>query len=81
VLTIIGKCDSIVIEREVIKMKTVIIEYAKISPAVLDLSVTRYFPNVLCNWRDIDEDFFEFSVMFCPAEWYEMLEDFLAEYV
>lgn len=62
-------------------MKTVIIEYANISPAVLDLSVTRYFPNVLCNWKDLDEDFFEFTVMFCEAELMPFLEDFLAEYL
>lgn len=59
-------------------MKTVIIEYAKISPAVLENIIEKAF-NCLCAWVDIDEDYFEFSVYGCTelAE----LEDVLAEYV
>ena len=59
-------------------MKTVIIEYATISPAVLANRIEKAF-NCLTNWIDIDEDYFEFSVYGCTnlAE----LEDVLAEYV
>jgi len=59
-------------------MKTVIIEYAKISPAVLASRIEKAF-ECLTNWRDIDEDYFEFSVYgrFDLAE----LEDVLAEFV
>lgn len=59
-------------------MKTVIIEYARISPAVLANRISNAF-HCLTNWKDIDEDYFEFSVYGCTelAE----LEDVLAEYV
>ena len=59
-------------------MKTVIIEYARISPAVLADRISNAF-HCLTNWKDIDEDYFEFSVYGCTelAE----LEDVLAEYV
>ena len=59
-------------------MKTVIIEYAKISPAVLENIIKKAF-DCFCAWADIDEDYFEFSVYGCTelAE----LEDVLAEYV
>ena len=65
-------------EREVNKMKTVIIEYARISPAVLANRISNAF-HCLINWKDIDEDYFEFTVYGCTelAE----LEDVLAEYV
>lgn len=43
-------------------MKTVIIEYAVISPAVLANKVEKAF-SCLCNWKDIDEDYFEFTVI------------------
>lgn len=59
-------------------MKTVIIAYERISPMVLALRIEKGF-ECLCNWHDIDEDFFEFSVMYCHD--LEMLEDVLAEYV
>lgn len=59
-------------------MKTVIIEYAVISPAVLANRVERAF-NCLTSWRDSNEDFFEFSVFDCSD--LGMLEDVLAEYV
>lgn len=60
-------------------MKTVIIEYAVISPAVLASRVERAFEGCVCRWKDIDEDYFEFSVFFCHdlAE----LEDVLAEFM
>ena len=59
-------------------MKTVIIEYARISPTVLANRISNAF-HCLTNWKDIDEDYFEFSVYGCTelAE----LEDVLAEYV
>lgn len=60
-------------------MKTVIIDYEVISPAVLELKIKRAFPSAMCKWKDIDEDSFEFSV-FGVAD-LEMLEDVLAEYV
>ena len=60
-------------------MKTVIIEYAKISPAVLTDKVRSAFPTAFCIYKDIDEDFFEFSVYF--SDDLEVLEDILAEYV
>ena len=57
-------------------MKTVIIEYAVISPAVLASRVEKAF-SCLCNWKDIDEDYFEFTVIgVCACDM-----DELAEYV
>ena len=43
-------------------MKTVIIEYARISPAVLETLVRAACINAFCTYRDIDEEYFEFSV-------------------
>lgn len=60
-------------------MKTVIIEYETISPAVLEMVVKKAFPQVMCKWKDVDEDFFEFTV-FGVAD-LAMLEDILAEYM
>lgn len=60
-------------------MKTVQIEYAVISPAVLEAIVKRAFPQSMCNWRDVNEDYFEFTV-FGVVD-LAMLEDVLAEYV
>lgn len=59
-------------------MKTVIIEYAVISPAVLANRVEDAL-NCLTLWKDIDEDYFEFSVFNCAD--LDILEDILAEYV
>lgn len=60
-------------------MKTVIIEYAKISPDVLANKISKAF-RCCVTWCDIDEDYFEFSVFgFCGI--LEELEDMLAEYV
>ena len=65
---------------EVQSMKTVIIEYAVISPAVLANKVEKAF-SCLCNWEDIDEDYYEFTVIgVCDCDMDE-LEDVLAEYV
>jgi hypothetical protein len=60
-------------------MKTVIIEYATVSPAVLEMTVKRAFPTAICMWKDMSEDYFEFTV-FGVADLAE-LEDVLAEYV
>lgn len=59
-------------------MKTIIIEYAAISPVVLASRIEKAFGCITC-WKDIDEDFFEFSVFGCAD--LAMLEDVLAEYV
>ena len=69
----------IVNEREVNKMKTVIIEYAVIDPITLINKIERGFPGVMAIFTDIDEDYFELSVWGCTD--LEMLEDVLAEYV
>lgn len=60
-------------------MKTVIVEYAVVSPAVLASKVEYWFPGCVCRWKDIDEDFFEFSVFFVQD--LAMVEDLLAEFV
>lgn len=59
-------------------MKTVIIEYAMISPIILTNKIEQAF-GCLTSWMDINEDFFEFSVYGCTD--LAMLEDVLAEYV
>ena len=61
-------------------MKTGIIEYAVISPAVLANNIEKAFA-CLCNWRDIDEDYFEFTVIGVCAWDMDELEYVLAEYV
>ena len=66
-------------EREVNKMKTVIIEYAMIDPMTLINKIERGFPGAMAIFTDIDEDYFELSVWGCTD--LEMLEDVLAEYV
>ena len=60
-------------------MKTIIVDYATISPAVLETIVGKAFPHSLCNWREIDEESFEFHVF--GVSDLAMLEDVLAEYV
>jgi hypothetical protein len=60
-------------------MKTVIIDYEKISPAVLASIVERKYADALCNWSDINEDSFEFRV-YGVAD-IKGLEDVLAKYV
>ena len=70
---------SIESEREVNKMKTVIIEYAVIDPITLINKIEKAFPGAMARFIDIDEDYFELSVWDCTD--LEMLEDVLAEYV
>ena len=60
-------------------MKTVQIEYAMICPSVLELKIKKAFPTAMCRWKDVNEDYFEFTV-FGVAD-LAMLEDVLAEYV
>lgn len=60
-------------------MKTVQIEYAVISPAVLETIVKRAFPQSMCNWKDVNKDYFEFTV-FGVVD-LAKLENVLAEYV
>ena len=67
-------------KREEVQSMTVIIEYAVISPAVLANKIEKAF-TCLCNWRDIDEDYFEFTVIGVCACDMDELEDVLAEYV
>ena len=59
-------------------MKTVIIEYAVIDPITLINKIEKAFSGAMASFRDIDEDYFEFSVGGCTD--LEMLEDVLAEY-
>ena len=61
-------------------MKTVIIEHAVISPAVLANQIEKAFA-CLRNWKDIDEDYIEFTVIRVCACDMDELEDALAEYV
>ena len=70
---------SIESEREVNKMKTVIIEYAMVDPVTLINKIEKAFPGAMVRFTDIDEDYFELSVWGCTD--LEMLEDVLAEYV
>ena len=70
---------SIESEREVNKMKTVIIEYAMVDPVTLINKIEKAFPGAMVRFTDIDEDYFELSVWDCTD--LEMLEDVLAEYV
>ena len=70
---------SIESEREVNKMKTVIIEYAMVDPVTLINKIEKAFPGAMARFTDIDEDYFELSVWDCTD--LEMLEDVLAEYV
>lgn len=60
-------------------MKTVIIDYEKVSPAVLATIIERRFAHSLCNWSDINENSFEFRV-YGVADIRD-LEDVFAKYV
>lgn len=60
-------------------MKSVIIEYAVIDPITLINKIERAFSGAMASFRDINEDYFEFSVWGCTD--LEMLEDVLAEYI
>lgn len=61
-------------------MKTVIIEYAVINPAVLANKVEKAF-SCLCNWKPINGDYYEFTVIGVCACDMDELEDVLAKYV
>ena len=77
-----NQLDAIIIigsEREVNKIKTVIIEYAVIDPVTLINKIEKAFPGAMARFTDIDEDYFELFVCGCTD--LEMLEDILAEYV
>ena len=60
-------------------MKTVTIEYAMIDPITLINKIEKAFSGAMASFRDINEDYFEFSVWGCTD--LEMLEDVLAEYI
>lgn len=60
-------------------MKTVIIEYATVAPNVLEMIITNAFPKAMCTWKDLDEDYFEFTV-FGVLD-LAMLEDVIAKYM
>ena len=61
-------------------MKTFVIEYATISPAVLATIVENTF-DCFCDWHDVNEDFFEFVVLWFSADKVAELEDFLSKYL
>lgn len=44
---------------------TLVCEYEKISPAVLENEVLALADGcgVFCNWKDVDEDYFEFTIL------------------
>lgn len=63
---------------------TVIIEYATISPIVLENIITKAVPNALVMFTDIDEDYFEVSVCgWLPLTSLDLakVEDVIARYV
>lgn len=68
-------------------MITILIEYAEVSPAVLAHLVERACPMVCIDWRDIDEDYFEFSAFpwmgepDLSADELALIEEVLAPYV
>ena len=61
-------------------MKTFVIEYAKISPAVLAAILENKF-TCLCSWRDINEDSFEFTVTLASENNIAELENFISKYL
>ena len=61
-------------------MKIFVIKYAMISPAVLATIVENTF-DCFCDWHDVNEDFFEFVVLWISAYKVAELEDFLSEYL
>ena len=68
----------IVNEREVMVMKTVLISYETISPAVLAHKIERAFA-CMTKYKEVDEDTYELSVFGYTD--LAMLESLLAEYV
>ena len=61
-------------------MKTFVIEYAKISPAVLAAILENKFTS-FCSWRDINEDSFEFTVTLASESKIAELENFISKYL
>ena len=61
-------------------MKTFVIEYAIISPAVLATIVENTF-DCFCDQHDVNEDFFEFVALWISADKVAELEDFLSKYL
>ena len=59
-------------------MKTVLINYERISPTILAHKIERTFA-CMTKYREVDEDTYELSVFGCTD--LAMLEDLLAEYV
>ena len=59
-------------------MKTVLINYERISPAVLAHKIERAFA-CMTKYKEVDEDSYELSVFGCTD--LAMLEDLLAEYL
>ena len=71
-------------ERREVNIMTVIIEYANISPAVLETLVRAACINAFCTYRGIDEEYFEFSVCgWLPLTGADLIaiEGVLAQYV
>lgn len=62
-------------------MKTVLIDYATISPAVLESIISKVFDTVLCSWTDMGEDYFEFRVYIYKGTDLIALENLLGKYV
>lgn len=65
-------------------IKSVVVEYALISPAVLAMLVGKALGEVLCDWRELDEDYFEFTIIAenkIPACKLAKLEKVLAPFV
>lgn len=60
-------------------MKTIFVEYEMVSPVELEMIVKRVFPIAMCRWKDVNEDYFEFTVFGVTD--LAMLEDVLAEWV
>ena len=58
--------------------KTVIIEYATISPIVLEQIMKSVLGECLCFHKDMNEDYFEFTVY---TPWITLAEETLARYV
>ena len=59
-------------------MKTVLISYETVSPAVLTHKIESAFA-CMAKYKEVDEDTYELSVFGCTD--LAMLEDLLAEYV
>ena len=58
--------------------KTVIIEYATVSPSVLEQIVKSQLKECIYCYKEVDEDYFEFTVY---TPWITLAESVLARYV